>query len=87
MSDEDTPNLTGAARRGCLLALMSACITSLMLFINGSIIWAILSTLAEQGISWAAKTEVTQFLLFALPVALSLIQWKLVDYIRHHVWT
>ena len=76
------PKMNRAANRGCLLALISASTTSLMLFVNGSLVWAILSVLSSQGFAWAVRPEISQFLLLAIPVGLTLIQWKLIDYVR-----
>jgi hypothetical protein len=85
MPQDETANLGRAANRGCLLAFLSASVTGVMLFVNGSLIWAMLSVLGSQGFSWAVKPEVSQFLLFLLPVLLCLAQWKLVDYLRRHI--
>ena len=74
-----------AVFRGCLLALASASMTGLMLFVNGSLIWAMLSVLASQGQQWATRPEISQFLLLALPVGLCMAEWKLIDYVRRHV--
>ena len=67
---------------GCLLAFGSALLTSAMLFINGSLVFALLSAFASGGLSWASKPEVSQFLLFFLPVVLMVLEWKMIDYAR-----
>lgn len=85
MSSDETPNLSRAAQRGCLMALMSAFTTCLMLFVNGSIVWACLTVLAAQGLSWANHPSISQFLLFVLPVLLCLVQWRLIDYVRRQI--
>ncbi len=67
---------------GCLLALGSALLTCLMLFINGSLVMALLAAFASSGPSWATKPEFSQFVLFLLPVVLVVIQWMMIDYVR-----
>ncbi len=67
------------------MAVMSAVVTSFMLLVNGSIIWAILSLFASQGYQWAAKPELSQFALFLFPVLLTLVEWKLLDYLRGQI--
>ena len=71
--------------RGCAFALLSAAITGFMLFINGSIVWAVLSVLAAQGLPWVTNSEFSQFLLFALPVFMCLLEWKLIDAVRRYL--
>lgn len=81
----ESEEIKRAVNRGCLLALASASITGLMLFVNGSFVWAFLSVLASQGHQWAMKPEISQFLLLAVPVGLCLAEWKLIDYVRQHL--
>lgn len=67
---------------GCGLALASALVTSLLLFVNGALVIGILAVFARSGPSWASNRELSQFLLFTLPVALVVVQWIMIDYVR-----
>ncbi len=67
---------------GCVFAMLSALLTSLMLFINGSLVMAILSALQQAGPGWASNPQLSQFLLFTLPVVFAIIQWMMIDYVR-----
>ena len=67
---------------GCLLAFGSAILTCLMLFINGSLVLAVLTTFASSGPQWMKKPAFTQFMLFLVPVLLAVIQWMMIDYVR-----
>lgn len=72
----------GALASGCVVALSSALLTCLLLFINGSLVWALLSALAKSGPSWLARPESSQFLLFLVPVLLVVAEWMMIDYVR-----
>jgi len=67
---------------GCFIAVGSAALTGLMLFINGSLVMAILQALASSGTLWVNKPAFNQFLLFALPVMMVVIEWMMIDYVR-----
>lgn len=67
---------------GCLAALASAMLTCGLLFVNGSLVLAILEVLENSGLSLGSEQGVGQFLLFALPVALVVAQWMMIDYVR-----
>jgi len=75
----------GALAGGCLIALASATLTSLMLFINGSFVWALLSVVTKTGPSWASKPEFLQFTLFVVPVLLVIVEWVMIDYVRSRI--
>ncbi len=60
----------------------SALVTCLMLFINGSLVMAILISLVKIGPSWLSNTALMQFLLFSMPVVLVVLQWMMIDYVR-----
>ncbi|MEM1069015.1 MAG: hypothetical protein AAGI63_08980, partial [Planctomycetota bacterium] len=60
---------------GCLIAVSSAALTGLMLFINGSLVMAVLDALGRTGPGWLKKPAFTQFVLFAVPVVLVVIEW------------
>lgn len=72
---------------GCLLALGSAVLTCFMLFVNGSLVWALLAAFAKSGPSWTSKPEVSQFLLFLVPVLLVMAEWMMIDYVRSRFWS
>ena len=86
MNSRGNSELGGAMAIGCLMASASAVVTCVMLFINGSLVMAILSVVSAAGPSWARKPEVLQFLLFSLPVALAVAQWMMIDYVRRRLW-
>ena len=67
---------------GCLIATGSAVLTGFLLFINGSLVMAILAALAQSGPEWMAKPAFSQFMLFAMPVLLVVIEWMMIDYVR-----
>ncbi|MFK8115438.1 MAG: hypothetical protein AB8B91_24795 [Rubripirellula sp.] len=67
---------------GCLATMGSAVLTCILLFINGSLVMAVLSALAREGPSWASNPKFSQFMLFLLPVALAVAQWMMLDYVR-----
>lgn len=82
MNQQVDPDPSGSMAAGCLLALGSALLTCLMLFINGSLVMALLGAFAAAGPSWIAKPEFSQFMLFLIPVVLVVIQWMMIDYVR-----
>ncbi len=67
---------------GCIMAIGSALLTCLMLFINGSLVMAVLTAVARSGPSWASKPEFSQFMLFLVPVLLVVAEWVMIDYVR-----
>ena len=75
-------NERGVIAGGCLLAIGSALVTCLMLFINGSLVLAILSAVASAGPAWLSNRRFAQFMLFSLPVLLAVVQWMMIDYVR-----
>jgi len=67
---------------GCVMAFASALLTCLMLFINGSLVMAVLTALARSGPSWTSRPEFSQFMLFIVPVLLVVAEWIMIDYVR-----
>lgn len=67
---------------GCLLAMGSAILTCLMLFINGSLVMAVLSAVTRAGHSWTSNPKLSQFMLFFVPVLLVIAEWAMLDYVR-----
>ena len=78
----------GALAAGCLFSLASAALTCGLLFINGSLVLAILQVISGAGFDWVHKQEgLSQFVLFALPVVLVVIEWMMIDYLRSRLRT
>jgi len=67
---------------GCVMGLGSAILTCIMLFMNGSLVMAILTALARSGPPWLSKPEFLQFMLFLVPVLLVVAEWMMIDYVR-----
>ncbi|MFG0289711.1 MAG: hypothetical protein ACF8CQ_16140 [Rhodopirellula sp. JB044] len=67
---------------GCLATLLSAVITSGLLVANGALVMALLSTAAAAGVEWVKGERLSQFILFAAPIALVILQWMMIDTVR-----
>lgn len=67
---------------GCVIAFGSALLTGGLLFINGSLVMAVLAALARTGPSWTSKPEFSQFILFLVPVLMVVAEWIMIDYLR-----
>lgn len=66
-----------------MFSLASAAATCGLLFINGSLVLAILQVIDAAGFPWLRDQEgLSQFVLFVVPVALVVIQWMMIDYVR-----
>lgn len=78
-NDSDERNTITA---GCLSAFASAALTGFLLFVNGSLVMAVLTAFSRTGPSWASKPEFSQFMLFAIPVLLVVAEWMMIDYVR-----
>ncbi len=70
----------------CLHALFSALVTSVMLFVNGAFVMAILTAMSDRGPIWSSDQGVNQVLLFVGPVLLTILQWKMFDYVIWKLW-
>ncbi|TWT69184.1 hypothetical protein [Crateriforma conspicua] len=73
---------SGALATGCLFTIASSLVTCLLLFVNGSLVMAILVMMMRFAPAWMQQQALMQFLLFALPVALVFLQWMMIDYVR-----
>ena len=82
MTSSGDADQRGTLAGGCLIALASALLTCLMLFINGSFVWALLSLFAKTAPSWATKPEFAQFALLLFPVLLVVAEWMMIDFVR-----
>ena len=60
---------------------MIAVTTGAMLFVNGSIVLVFVSALAQSGYAIAAREDIAQLLLLAVPVVMVVVEWKLIDYV------
>ncbi|TWT95719.1 hypothetical protein [Neorhodopirellula pilleata] len=67
---------------GCLVSSFAAVLSCGFLVINGAIVMALLSVAASGGAEWIQNEKLSQFLLFGLPVALLIVQWRLIDTLR-----
>lgn len=66
---------------GCLFAATSTVVTCMLLFINGSMVTAIYSAVAETGPAVMHDPRLIQFVLFVGPVLLVVAQWVMIDYV------
>jgi hypothetical protein len=66
---------------GCLYLFAIALVTGVMLFINGSIVLVFVRALAQSGYAIAARQDIAQFLLLAVPTLMVVVQWKMIDYV------
>lgn len=82
MSRPHEPSLHTALPAGCLFAIGSAAVTAVLLFVNGSLVMAMLLTAEGLRWEWVHDPRVTQFLLFSLPLVLAILQWMAIDYVR-----
>ncbi len=82
MRSPDDAEHRGILAGGCLIAFASAMLTGVMLVINGSFVWALLSVFTKTGPAWATKPEFSQFILFLFPVLLVVAEWMMIDYLR-----
>jgi hypothetical protein len=67
---------------GCLTSLSSVVLSCGLLLLNGAFVMASLSAFSAAGVSWFENEKVSQFLLFGGPVALLIVQWMMLDYLR-----
>ena len=70
-----------AAAAGCLYALLIAVVTAALLLVNGSIVLVMVQAFAQSGFALAARKDLAQVLLLALPVLMVVVQWKLIEYV------
>ena len=67
---------------GCLAAIISAAVTGLLLFVNGSLVLAMWLSFRPAGDAWYTSDAFGQFLIYSMPLALVVIQWMMIDYVR-----
>lgn len=86
MSWKTTADERSTVAAGCLLAIGSAVLTCVLLFINGSLVMAVLTAITQTGPSWIRGPEFSQFILFTVPVVMVVAQWMMIDYVRSRLW-
>lgn len=69
------------------MAIGSAAFTGLLLFVNGSLVLAILSAMSSNDVPYIGKPEISQFLLFSMPLGMVVVQWLMFDYVRERLST
>lgn len=67
---------------GCLMSLGSAVITCCLLVLNGGLVMGGLAAMAATGVDWVKNGQANQFVLFAGPICLAIIQWFMIDTVR-----
>ena len=71
---------------GCLVTSGSALVTFVLLVLNGALVMAVLATLSAAGVQLiqdqGAMEKASQFVLFAAPIMLTVLQWKMIDTLR-----
>jgi hypothetical protein len=72
----------GVAAAGCAIGIGSALFTCLLLYLNGSLVLAVISALNKTGDSWLKDESLAQCVLFLVPVVLVVIEWMMIDYVR-----
>ncbi|MEM6690865.1 MAG: hypothetical protein AAF664_15640 [Planctomycetota bacterium] len=79
ISTEVTRSVVAA---GCFAAIISAVVTGVLLFVNGSLVLAAWLSFRPVGDEWYSKREFGQFLIYSVPLGLVVIQWMMIDYVR-----
>lgn len=65
-----------------LHALAIACVTSLLLLINGSLVLMLLKAFSRSTPEWLQGPSLLQFILFTIPVIMVVAQWMMWDALR-----
>lgn len=72
----------GVVTAGCAIGIGSALFTCFLLYLNGSLVLAVISALNRAGENWLADEKIAQCVLFLVPVILVVIEWMMIDYVR-----
>lgn len=67
---------------GCLMSFGSAMVTCCLLVLNGAVIMGTLAAMAASGVNWVKNEHAHQFVLFAGPIFLAVIEWFMIDTVR-----
>lgn len=73
------------ATGGCLAVTGSAVLSCVLLLVNAALMMAILAAAEAAGVVWMQTEGAAQLVLFAGPVAVLIIQWMMIDYLRAFV--
>ncbi len=83
--NKQPPDEMGVATAGCAIGIGSALFTCLLLYLNGSLVLAVISALKQSEDTWLNDERVVQCVLFLFPVILVVIEWMMIDYVRTRV--
>jgi hypothetical protein len=72
----------GVVTAGCAIGIGSALFTCFLLYLNGSLVLAVISALSQADETWQKNEQVVQCFLFIVPIILVVIEWMMIDYIR-----
>ena len=72
----------GVVTAGCAIGIGSALFTCFLLYLNGSLVLAVISALSQADENWQKNEQVVQCVLFIVPIILVVIEWMMIDYIR-----
>ena len=72
----------GVVTAGCAIGIGSALFTCFLLYLNGSLVLAVISALSQADETWQKNEQVVQCVLFLVPIILVVIEWMIIDYIR-----
>ena len=72
----------GVVTAGCAIGIGSALFTCFLLYLNGSLVLAVISALSQADETWQKNEQVVQCVLFIVPIILVVIEWMMIDYIR-----
>ena len=67
---------------GCAIGIASALFTCLLLYVNGSLVLAVISALNRAGANWLDDSRKQQCFLFLAPVLMVVVEWMMIDYVR-----
>ncbi len=67
---------------GCVMTFGSAVVTCCLLVLNGALVMAILAAISATGVEWVKNEQASQFVLFAGPICLTIVQWMMIDTLR-----
>lgn len=81
MSKQPSDEL-GVVTAGCAIGIGSALFTCFLLYLNGSLVLAVISALSQADETWQKNEQVVQCVLFLVPIILVVIEWMIIDYIR-----
>ena len=72
----------GVTVAGCAIGIGSALMTCFLLYLNGSLVLAVISALSAGENDLLQDKRIAQCLLFLVPVILVVIEWMMIDSVR-----